>query len=245
MKLSKILGILLLGFTPLLNSCSEENETPVTPSINQNFNLTSATATYNDDLEQIEMTVSVAGIAGGTIPKPIGKQDGATVLGYVFPTNLNSNDVGFGNTEGIVAMALTSHPDFDDTPLWDENNDKNYKNDGAVWHSHWVLLVNDSRVEGGLSVKEFKKGDMNVQLPPTNPGMDMYMDSPGYQVVKNKNSMTVVIPKAFVNNKTTFKFDAVSARMKVNTSDSSLPLLGVYEIYEILSEDLSMPYQVQ
>ena len=57
--------------------------------------------------------------------------------------------------------------------------------------------------------------------------------------------MTVVIPKAFVNNKTTFKFDAVSARIKVNTSKSNLPLLGVYEVYEILSGNLSMPYQVQ
>ena len=76
-------------------------------------------------------------------------------------------------------MALISHPDFDDTPLWDENNDRNYKNDESVWHSHWVLLVNDSRVEGGLSVKEFKDGNLNVQLPPTNPGMKIHMYSPG------------------------------------------------------------------
>ncbi len=57
-----------------------------------------------------------------------------------FPTSLQPKDVGFGAVEGIVALALTSHPDFDDTPLWDENNDQKFDNDGIVWHPHWVVL---------------------------------------------------------------------------------------------------------
>lgn len=234
-----ILGMSLLGI-----SCSENDAIPE-PEIDKNFDLVTTKAIYNKDLEQIEMTIEVKGVAGSTIPTAIGQLDGAPVLGYVFPTTLNSNDVGFGNTDGIVAMALTSHPDFDDTPLWDENNDQNYANDGVVWHPHWVLLVNDTRVDGGLSVKQFEMGNPNVELPPTNPGMPMYMDSPGYQVLTNGNSITVVIPTAFVNHKTDFNFDAVSARMQVNTSDSDLPMLGVYKVYDILSEDLSLPYQVQ
>ena len=236
--------VMLLGMSLLMAACSDDDDIPE-PMVDSNFNLTSTIATYNDDLEQIEMTIEVEGLAGSTIPTPAGQLDGAPVLGYVFPTTLNSNDVGFGDTEGIVAMALTSHPDFDDTPLWDENSDQDYANDGAVWHPHWVLLVDDTRVDGGLSVKQFEMGDPNVELPPTNPGMPMYMDSPGYQVLTEGNSITVVIPSAFVNNKTDFNFDAVAARMQVNTSDADLPMLGVYEVYEILSEDLSLPYQVQ
>lgn len=191
------------------------------------------------------MTIEVEGLAGATLPTSVGQLDGAAVLGYVFPTTLNSNDVGFGNTKGIVAMALTSHPDFDDTPLWDENNDQNYLNDGVVWHPHWVILVEDSRVAGGLSVKQFEAGDPNVVLPPTNPGMPMYMDSPGYQVLTKGNAITVVIPSAFINHTTDFNFDAVAVRMQVNTSNSDLPMLGVYEVYDVLSKDLSLPYQVQ
>lgn len=236
--------ILILGVALCMTACSDDDDKPE-PQIDEDFNLTATSATYNDDLEQIEMTIEVVGSAGATIPTPAGQLDGAPVLGYVFPTTLTSNDVGFGNTNGIVAMALTSHPDFDDTPLWDENNDKDYANDGAEWHPHWVLLVEDSRVEGGLSVKQFEMGDPTVELPPTNPGMPMYMDSPGYQVITSGTSITVVIPSAFVNNVTDFNFDAVAARLQVNTSDTELPMLGVYEVYEVLSGDLSLPFQVQ
>ncbi len=245
MKLFKNLAvIMILGISLMIAACSQDDDNPE-PMVDESFDLTATTALYNEELEQIEMTMEVDGLAGATIPSPVGQLDGAPVLGYVFPTTLNTNDVGFGNTEGIVAMALTSHPDFDDTPLWDENNDQDYTNDGAIWHSHWVLLVDDARVDGGLSVKQFEMDDPNVELPPTNPGMPMYMDSPGYQVLTEGNSITVVIPSAFVNNRTDFNFDAVAARMQVNTSNSELPLLGVYEVYEILSEDLSLPYQVQ
>lgn len=234
----------IMGITLFFAGCGNDDEIS-TPLIDENFNINTTSATYNEDLEQIEMTIEVVGEAGTSTPTPIGQLDGAAVWGYVFPTTLSSHDVGFGDTEGIVAMALTSHPDFDDTPLWDENNDQNYSNDGLEWHPHWVLLVDDQRIEGGLSVKQFEMDDPNVVLPPTNPGMLMYMDSPGYQVVTSGNSITVVIPTAFVNNKIDFNFDAVTARMQVNTSVTDLPLLGVYEVYEVLSGDLSLPYTVQ
>jgi len=237
-------GIIILGITLMATACSKDDDNP-SDKVNENFDLVSTVASYNGELEQIEMTMEVKGLAGSTIPNPAGQLDGAPVLGYVFPTTLKSSDVGFGSTDGIVAMALTSHPDFDDTPLWDENNDRDYSNDGAIWHPHWVLLVDDARVDGGLSVKQFEAGDPDVVLPPTNPGMPMYMDSPGYQVVTEGNSITVVIPSAFVNHKTDFNYDAVAVRMQVNTSNSDLPMLGVYEVYEVLSTDLSLPYQVQ
>lgn len=199
---------------------------------------------YSQELGQLVFTIQVEGNAGASVPSLTGEMDGAPVLGYVFPTTLASTDVGFNETEGIVAMALTSHPDFDDTPLWDENMDRNYANDGIVWHPHWVVLVNDQRVEGGLSVKQFDPSDSSVILPPTNPGMPMYMDSPGYQVINSGNQIKVVFPKTAVNNKANFSFDGVTALMRVNTSDTSLPMLGVYEVYDVASGDLTLPYTV-
>jgi hypothetical protein len=53
----------------------------------------------------------------------------------------------------------------------------NFDNDGIIWHPHWVILTEDKRVEGGLAVKQFDPKDTSVVLPPTNPGMPMYMDS--------------------------------------------------------------------
>ena len=209
------------------------------------FKIIDASVTHWQELSTTIWEIKVHGNAGSTTPTPAGQLHNAPVLGYVFPTSLTPTDVGFSATEGIVALALTSHPDFDDTPLWDENLDKNYNNDGIIWHPHWVVLQKDDRVKGGLSVKQFKKDDPSIQLPPTNPGMPMFMDSPGFQVITKGNSIKVIIPNYRISHKTNFKFDAVAAFMQVNTEQSNLPMLGVYEVYSVLSKDLSLPYKVQ
>ncbi|MCX2761909.1 hypothetical protein [Aquimarina muelleri] len=212
---------------------------------NNDLQIIKASIIHDTTIASTIWEIHVKGKAGNTTPTPIGKLHGAPVLGYVFPTTLQPTDVGFSKTEGIVALALTSHPDFDDTPLWDENNDLTYDNDGIIWHPHWVILHKDERVEGGLSVKQFKKTDPTVKLPPTNPGMPMYMDSPGFQVITNQTSIKVIIPDYRMNNKTDFKFDAVSAYMQVNTEIKDKPMLGVYKVYSVLSKDLSLPYMVK
>lgn len=216
----------------------------------EDFKIKSTSVTHNQNLGITVWNIEVEGKAGKTTPTPVGQLNGAPVLGYVFPTSLNAEDVGFSKTEGIVALALTSHPDFDDTPLWDENNDYDYGNDGIVWHPHWVVLVEDQRVKGGFSVKQFDKNDQNVKLPPTNPGMPMYMDSPGYNIVTQGNTIKVVVPDYRINNKVDFQFDAVTCFMKVNTGEKgghgngNAPMLGVYEVFAVASGDLSLPYSV-
>ncbi len=211
---------------------------------NSNFEIQTAKVEYLKELDLLVFSQKVKGQAGETTPVLNGAMNGANVLGYVFPTSLKSDDVGFNKTEGIVALALTSHPDFDDTPLWDENNDKNYLNDGIVWHPHWVVLVNDKRVEGGLKVKEFKKADKDVLLPPTNPGMPMYMDSPGFSVITRNDTIKALVPASRVNNKIDFNYDAVSVLMKVNTT-GKMPLLGVYKVYSVHEGKLDLKNKVQ
>lgn len=212
---------------------------------NGNFTITKAQVRHDADLQVTVWEIKVTGKAGATTPTPVGQLDGAPVLGYVFPTTLKPSDVGFNETDGIVALALTSHPDFDDTPLWDENNDQKFDNDGLVWHPHWVVLNQDKRVKGGLSVKQFNQGDASVVLPPTNPGMPMYMDSPGFPVITEGNTIRVIVPDYRMNNRLDFQFDAVTCFMQVNTEDSSKPLLGVYEVYDVASGDLSLPYSIK
>lgn len=212
---------------------------------NEDFQIKKVSVRHAPELAATIWEIQVKGIAGNTTPEPAGQLHGAPVTGYVFPTTLKSTDVGFSQTEGIVALALTSHPDFDDTPLWDEDTDGNYANDGVVWHPHWVVLTQDDRVEGGLSVKQFDKSDENVQLPPTNPGMPMYMDSPGFQVITKGNTITVVVPDYRMNHQKDFSFDGVAAYMKVNTEDMQKPMLGVYKVYSVASGNLSLPYTVK
>ena len=235
--------LLLLSTTMLLNttsSCAQESKYK-----NDNFKINEISVTHKPDLGITIWEITVDGTAGKTTPTNVGQLDGAPVLGYVFPTSLKPTDVGFNQTDGIVALALTSHPDFDDTPLWDENSDQIFDNDGIIWHPHWVILHEDKRVDGGLSVKQFKKADKTVVLPPTNPGMPMYMDSPGYPVTTKENTIKVVVPDYRMSNKTDFNYDGVTAFMKVNTSNENLPMLGVYEVFSVASGDLSLPYKVK
>ncbi len=98
---------------------------------------------------------------------------------------------------------------------------------------------------GGLSVKQFEEGDTSVVMPPTNPGLPMYLDSPGFPVIKQGNKLKVLVSTQRLNHKTEFNYDAVAVYMQVNTSDEAQPLLGVYEAYSVLSGDLSLPFTVQ
>lgn len=229
---------------PILTEAKPGQKVTAIPK-SPDIEIRSATVKYLPDLDLLVFEQQVNGTVGKTLPTPKSKLDGAPVLGYVFPTTLKPEDVGFSYTEGIVALAATSHPDFDDTPLWDENNDGNRTNDGMLFHAHWVILVKDARAAGGFAVKQFKKGDSSVVLPPTNPGLPMYMDSPGFVIVLNRNSLKVLVPAQRINHKTNFKFDGVTAYMQVNTSDPQRPMLGVYEVYGVLSKNLSLPYTVQ
>ena len=231
------------------DSCKAQKENK---AINEaDYMIKSASVKHNKAWGQLEFEILVEGTAGKSVSKAAGKMNGAPVDGYVFPTSLTSENIGFSKTEGIVALALTAHPDFDDTPLWDEDGDGNYNNDKIVWHPHWVVLVKDKRVAGGLSVKEFSPKDKTVILPKTNPGMPMYMDSPGFQVVTEGNAIRVVVPTYRVRFNTSFKYDAVGVYMQLSTGEKGehlangkMPMLGVYKIYSNLSKDLSLPYQV-
>ncbi len=217
----------------------------VIPGLTPDLELTGAAVKYLPELELLVLEQAVAGTTGRTKPTATGQLDGAGVIGYVFPTSLSPADAGFGNAEGILGIAVTSHTDFDDTPYFDENNDSDYANDGETWHSHFVVLTGDERVAGGLSVKQFTEGDTSVTMPPTNPGLPMYLDSPGFPVILKDNKLSVLVSTQRLNHKTAFNYDAVTAYMQVNTSDETKPLLGVYQAYSVLSGDLSLPYQVE
>lgn len=234
-------GALILSAVTVATAQSQEDASFAS---SDDLKIRSVEVTHRHDLGVLTFDIEVEGVAGATHPSAIGQTDGAPVLGYVFPTSLEPGDVGFAGREGMVALAATHHPDFDDTPLWDEDLDRNYGNDGGVWHSHWVLLNPDDRVAGGLSVAQFEPGDASVQLPPTAPGMPLYLDSPGFPVQANGPRLRIVVPEVRVNKETAFRYDGATAYLEVNASDLERPMLGVYAVYSVASGDLSLPYQV-
>lgn len=214
------------------------------PPAGPDVDVESATVEYRAALDLLVFEVTVVGTAGGIAPEPRGSMDGAPVLGYVFPTSLRPRDIGFEGDEGTVALAVTAHPDFDDTLLWDENRNRRFDDDGATYHTHWVVLVADDRVPGGLAVAEIAEREIARVLPPTNPGMPMLMDSPGYSVVLRGDSLKVLVPASRLYVEPQFRYDAVTAYMEVGPG-ADRPLLGVYQVYDVLSGDLTLPFEVR
>lgn len=200
------------------------------------FDLLDASALYYDSLDTFVFSMQAAAPAATFIPEAVGSVDGAPVVGYVFPTDLAPAVVGFRGIEGILALAVTSHPDFDDTPLWDENLDRDWGNDGAVYHVHWVVLIEDDDSAGGLSVPS--QTDVSL-LPPTAP-MKMYLDSPGFHAFAVGDKVHVLVPGWHLDGAFEFSFDAVTANMRVDASGEA-PVLRVEEVLDVLSGDLSLP----
>ena len=238
-SLSLLSAVLFLLGVPETGVAQAVQPTAQTPDLA----IEEARVQHRADLNLLVFEQTLAGTAGQTTPEATGQLDGAPVLAYVFPTTLSPTAVGFGDVEGTLALVATSHPDFDDTPLWDENGDANTDNDGVVYHSHWVVLQSDDRVPGGLAVREIEEGS-NPTMPATHPDMPLYLDSPGHSIVLDGNTLKVLVPALRVSGNTQFQYDAVTAYLEVNTSDEGRPMLGVYQAYSVLSGDLSLPYSV-
>ena len=116
------------------------------------------------------------GEAGSAGPAATGKFKGAQVFAYVWPPSLDSADIGFERDQGIVALAATFHPDFDDASKRAPsatNRDR--------WHAHWVILNEDTACPGGLKVKDIPAGT-SPRLPPDWPGAPILIVSPDFKI---------------------------------------------------------------
>ncbi|MCB2130581.1 MAG: hypothetical protein KDE03_16295 [Rhodobacteraceae bacterium] len=184
--------------------------------------------------------MAVSGAAGEARPTPTGALAGSEVFAYVWPTSLDSGTVGFDAGAGILALAATSHPDFDDTPLFDENGDGDRGNDGDLWHSHWVVLGPDEACgQGALKVIDIPEG-ATPRLPATWPGLPLLIDSPGWQPGLSAETVEIAVPFADIGAVEAMGFDGVTAGLRVN-ADVHAPLLCVTDVFDVASGDLSLP----
>jgi hypothetical protein len=187
--------------------------------------------------------MAVSGRAGETKPTPTGQLAGSGVFSYVWPTSIDSYEVGFESKAGILALAVTSHPDFDDTPLFDENGDGSTGNDGNIWHSHWVVLApNEQCGKDALGVVDIPEG-AKPRLPKTWPGLPILLDSPGWNPTRNDEIVEVRVPFDDIGIVDNTTFDGVTAGLRVNQNVHA-PLLCVVNVMDVASGDLSLPGKV-
>ncbi len=174
---------------------------------------------------------TVTGKAGATIPVKIGQLAGAKVESYVWPTDLDSSIVGFEPKQGILALALTSHPDFLDTMA---------VMNGSMWHPHWIVLVQDNVCgPDTLHVRDIPEGTTPA-LPATWPKLPILLDSPVYPTEVVGNQVVVSVPDSALKSPGSFKFDGVTAELTVNTATKA-PLLCVTKVRSIASGKLNLP----
>ncbi len=211
-------------------------ESAVNPDVPPAFDITGTQASTDGRL--VTFMMEVAGVAGGVKPVATGQLTGARVEAYVWPTSMDPGVVGFDSGSGILALAITAHPDFDDTPLFDENQDGDPNNDGADWHSHWVVLSEDAACGAGLKVRDVSPGQ--DLLPATAPRLPIALDSPGMSPVLDGRVARITVPVAGAED---VSFDAVTAQLQVNETGQA-PLLCVTGVHDIASGDLSLPGRV-
>jgi len=180
--------------------------------------------------------IEVSGKAGTIKPKKNNKFASAQVFSYVWPTSIDPVEVGFEAKSGILALAVTIHPDFNDTPL--------FENDGSKWHTHWVVLTPDPECgDKGMKVKDIPNG-VKPKLPKTWPGVPLYIDSPGYTPHFSKKVVYVKVPFDNIAAVDSSKFDGVTAGLRINASVHA-PLLCIENIFKVASGDLSLPGKVK
>jgi hypothetical protein len=162
----------------------------------------------------------VRGEAGKDKPDVTGKFEGSSVYAYVWPTSLDSSEIGFDKKQGIVALAVTFHPDFDDAANGGTNR--------HVWHPHWVVLPKDTK----------------PKVPKTWPGVPLLIDSPEYPTAFKGDKVDVEIPLSLIGGIKGASFDGVTAGLKVN-GNLHAPLLCVSNVFKVASGNLSLPGKVE
>lgn len=216
----------------VVGAAAQEIASPGNKAINASFDIVETRITT--DQGHAVFRTRVSGEAGKEKPKATGKFEGAEVYAYVWPTSLNSADVGFERDQGIVALAVTFHPDFDDAARGAKNRDR--------WHPHWVVLNEDKACTGGLKVKDIPEG-AKPKLPATWPGVPLLIDSPEYKTELRTNLVEVHIPLERIGALASASFDGVTAGLRIN-ANLHAPLLCVANVFKIASGNLSLPGKV-
>lgn len=211
---------------------------PETPKAMASFDIVRTEVTV--ERSSVVFRIRTRGEAGSARPAATGSFAGSAVYSYVWPTTLDSAAVGFDSNQGILALAVTFHPDFDDGAKGAKNR--------TVWHPHWVVLVKDDQCgPGALKVKDIPEGT-KPRLPDTWPGAPLLIDSPDYPTRLGDNSVEVRVPLERIGTAAslagTVRYDGVTAALRVN-ANLHAPLLCVADVFDVASGDLSLPGTVR
>lgn len=234
MTVLRTLALAAAGFACATAATAQGIDSPVQAAVEAPFDIvrTDVKAVGPD----VVFTVKVRGKAGESRPKSVGQFAGSAVYSYVWPTSLDSAQVGFDKGQGILALAVTFHPDFDDAAYGGVNR--------HLWHPHWVVLVPDEACGAGkLKVRDIPAGT-NPRVPPTWPNVPILIDSPTYPTELESDTVEVRVPASVIGADAGVTFDGVTSALKVNANIHA-PLLCISDVFDVASGDLSLPGRIE
>lgn len=214
---------------------------PENVEVDQTYDILAAHVHRKGRVVTFHMTLN--GKAGESQPVATGAFGGSGIQTYVWPTSLDPSSVGFEGGKGVLALVAAIHPDFDDTPLFDESGDGDVSNDGDTWHSHWVVLTpNDACGQGALSVQDIPNGAA-PKMPATWPGVPIYIDSPGFSPVFDGPEVAINVAFDDPSVVDGMTYDGVTSALRINQNIHA-PLACVVDVFDVASGDLSLPGKV-
>jgi hypothetical protein len=245
LKSTIAIAVLMTGAASAALAHGEEHKagiaTAPSKAVKAPFDIVQSRITTDGNTAVFRMAVS--GKAGASRPSKVGKLAGSKIFSYVWPTTMDPSVVGFEPKSGILAFAVTSHPDFDDTPLFDENGDGNFANDGNLWHSHWVVLTKDDACgKDALKIVDIPEGT-KPRLPKTWPQLPILIDSPGWTPSIKGGTVEVRVPFDDIGVVQGAGFDGVTSALRINANVHS-PLVCVADVFKVASGNLSLPGKV-
>lgn len=185
---------------------------PVNEAIDPTFDIHSAEVRADGDLLHFRMTLR--GNAGASVPPRTGRFEGSQMYAYIWPTSADTAAAGFPRGQGLLALALVSHPD-----LVEDVGGTRFSMD---WHPHWMVLVPSMgcgpyglRIMDGMAAAP---GALPLMTKPASLSSAM-----------TGNTLDVEVPAAMLGDKNTLRFDGLTASMVVSSSGPS-PLVCVRPI---------------
>lgn len=104
---------------------------PVSEAVDPTFDILNTEVLKDGDFLRFRMTMR--GNAGTSLPARTGNFEGSQMYAYIWPTSADSAAAGFPRGQGLLALALVSHPDAVE--------DVGGTRFSADWHPHWMVLV--------------------------------------------------------------------------------------------------------
>ena len=178
---------------------------PVNKAINPTFDIHSAEVRRDGDFLNFRMTLRSN--AGTSLPPRTGKYVGSQAYAYIWPTSADTSVAGFPSGQGVLALALVSHPDLVETVGGIQY--------AADWHPHWMVLV-PAKGCGPYGLRIMAGNPVAPGAPA--PLMNIMANLPS---AMSGATLDIRVPVAMLGDPALLRFDGMTASLVVSGSGAS------------------------